>query len=156
MPEPEAQSEPPRLRGAARDEQIRAGIEPLPAGERPVPLVVAAALCVALGTVNLALWAFGADVRQRPSAALVLMFAAVTFAAAWGLWTARYGAVLAFQAVLAATIIIAGLSVLVAGNGLAVALCATVLVFGSWLFWKLVRVLARLRVPEPGAPDGSA
>ena len=101
-----------------------------------------------LGTANLLLWATGAGVDHRPAAALVFVFAAAAFAAAWGLWQMRYGAVLGFQAVLAGTIIVSSLSVLVAGNALAVGLCATVIVFGSWLFWKLVRVLARMQAPK--------
>jgi hypothetical protein len=146
----------PRLRGEARDAAIRAGIEPLEPGERPTPLVVAAAVCTTLATANVVLWAVGADVTDRPPAGLVLLFAAIALAAAWGLWNVRYGAVLAFQAVLAATIIIAGLSVLVAGNALALALCAGVIVLGSWLFWKLVRVLARLQAPGHDEPGVSA
>lgn len=143
----------PRLRGEARDAAIRAGIEPLEPGERPAPLVVAAGVCTALAAVNVVLWAVGADVSQRPPAGLVLAFAAIALAAAWGLWNVRYGAVIGFQAVLAATIIIAGLSVLVAGNALALGLCAAVLVLGSWLFWKLVRVLARLQAPTRDERD---
>lgn len=141
----------PRLRGEARDAAIRADIEPLAPGERPAPLAVAAAFCLLLGLANIVLWAADADVDHRPSAGLVFGFAALSAGAAWGLWNVRYGVVLGFQAVLAATIIIAGLSVLVAGNVLAVVLCGVVIVLGSWLFWKLVRVLARMQAPGRGA-----
>jgi aspartokinase-like uncharacterized kinase len=46
------------------------------------------------------------------------------------------------------TIIIAALSLAVASNLTAVALCLVIVVPGGWLFWKLVRVLARLQMPE--------
>jgi hypothetical protein len=69
-------------------------------------------------------------------------------AAAWGMWNLKYWAVLGFQALLAVTIIIAALSLAVASNLAAVALCLAIVVPGSWLFWKLVRVLARLQMPE--------
>ena len=141
----------PRLRGEARDAALRAQLEPLAPGERPLAVTVAAGVCLLLGAANLGLWAAGADVANRPSAGVVLLFALLSLAAAWGLWTVRYGAVLGFQAVLAATIIISGLSVLVAGNALALILCAVVIVPGIWLFWKLVRVLARMQAPGPGA-----
>ena len=152
---PPAEEGRTRLRGEERDAAIRATLEPLAPGERPAPLVAAAALCVALGVANLALWAVGAGVDHRPSAGLVLTFACLMGAAAWGIWTVRYGAVLAFQAVLGATIIIAALSVLVAGNALALALCGAVIVLGSWLFWKLVRVLARIQAPGRRAGEHS-
>ena len=83
--------------------------------------------------------------------ALVGVFAVAAFAATAVLWQVRYGAVLGFQAVLAGTIIVSALSVLVAGNVLAVGLCAAVILLGGWLFWKLVRVLARMQAPSPGA-----
>jgi hypothetical protein len=67
---------------------------------------------------------------------------------AWGMWNLRYWAVLGFQALLAVTIIIAALSLAVASNLLAVLLCLAIIVPGSWLFWKLVRVLARLQMPQ--------
>ena len=146
----------PRLRGEARDEAIRAGIDPLTAGERPTAIVVAAALCTLLGITNVILWAAGAAVTNRPPAGLVLGFAAITFAAAWGLWNVRYGAVLGFQAVLAGTLIIASLSVMLAGNLLAVVLCAVVILLGGTLFWKLVRVLARMQAPGQEPPQPSA
>jgi hypothetical protein len=94
----------------------------------------------------------GVDVRGKaPSLTGVLLFAAIMLVAAWGMWTRRYWAVLGFQALLAISLVIAGLSIMVAGNVAAVVLCLFVLVFGGWLFWKLVRVLARLGVPRPGA-----
>ena len=58
-----------------------------------------------------------------------------------------YWVVLAFQALLAATIIIAALSLMVASNALALALCVGIVGLGGWLFWKLVRVLARMQAP---------
>ena len=148
MDDPEQQ---PRLRGAARDEAIRAGIEPLAPGERPTAVTVAAALCAGLGSVNLLLWATGIGVDRRPSVAVVGIFALVAFSAAAGLWQVRYGAVIGFQAVLAGTVIVSSLSVLVAANALAIVLCAAVILLGGWLFWKLVRVLARMQAPPPGA-----
>jgi hypothetical protein len=63
------------------------------------------------------------------------------------MWTLRYWALLGFQALLAITLVIAGLSLMVAGNVLAVILCVVILLGGGWLFWKLIRVLGRVKVP---------
>jgi uncharacterized membrane protein (DUF2068 family) len=95
------------------------------------------------------LYAAGTDVRGKsPSAAGAIAFAVLMLVDAWGMWNLRYWAVLGFQALLAVTIIIAALSLAVASNLLAVALCLVIIVPGSWLFWKLVRVLARLQMPQ--------
>jgi hypothetical protein len=56
--------------------------------------------------------------------------------------------VLGFEALLGITVAIAALSLLVASNLAAVALCVVIIGLGGWLFWKLVRVMARLQAPE--------
>jgi amino acid transporter len=127
----------PRLRGEAANEAARAELEPLKPGERPPALIAAVIVAAALGIANVALYAAGA-----------IAFAVLMGAAAWGMWNLRYWAVLGFQALLAVTIIIAALSLAVASNLTAVALCLVIVVPGGWLFWKLVRVLARLQMPE--------
>ena len=139
----------PRLRGEARNEQIRESLEPLAEGERPKAVTIAAVVAVLLALGNLALLAAGVEVRDRePPVGGTVVFAAIMFVAAWGMWRARYWAVLGFQALLALTIVIAGSALLVASNVAAVVLCVSILVFGGWLFWKLIRALARLQMPE--------
>jgi hypothetical protein len=64
------------------------------------------------------------------------------------MWHHRYWAVLGFEALLGITVAIAALSLLVASNLAAVALCVVTIGLGGWLFWKLVRVMARLQAPE--------
>ena len=85
---------------------------------------------------------------KAPSAGGAIGFAALMLVAAWGMWNLRYWAVLGFQALLAVTIVIAALSLAVASNLTAVALCLAIIGPGGWLFWKLVRVLARLQMPQ--------
>jgi hypothetical protein len=140
-------------RGYARSEErnarVRATLTPLAPGERPPALVVAAALAAVLALANVAAWAAGLDVEgQKPGALGVLLFAGLMLVAAWGMWQRRYWAVLGFEALLGITLAVAGLSVLVASNLAALALCATILVFGGWLFWKLVRVMGRLQAAQ--------
>ena len=136
-------------RSEARNEEIRQSLEPLAPGERPGAVTVAAIVAVLLAVANVALMLAGVEVNgDKPKPGGTLIFAAIMLAAAAGMWRARYWAVLGFQALLAITIIIAGLSLTVASNAAAVALCLTIVVFGGWLFWKLVRALARLQMPE--------
>lgn len=151
-PAGEAGEAPRRPRGEERDALVRAELTPLAKGERPTPLRIAAGVAAALAVFNVLFWAIGVDVQgEEPSLGGVLAFAVLMLVAAWGMWTGRYWAVLGFQALLAITIVIAALSLLVAGNVLAVLLCAAIIGLGGWLFWSLVRVLGRMKVPVPGA-----
>jgi hypothetical protein len=139
----------PRLRGEAANAAARAELDPLRPGERPPALIAAVLVATALGVANVALYAAGVDVRGKsPSAGGAFGFAAIMLVAAWGMWNLRYWAVLGFQALLAVTIVIAALSLAVASNLTAVALCLAIIGPGGWLFWKLVRVLARLQMPQ--------
>jgi hypothetical protein len=140
-------------RGYARSEErnaaVRATLRPLGPGERPTPLVVAAALAAALAVGNLVAFAAGLEVDgRRPAASGVLLFVALMLVAAWGMWQRRYWAVLGFEALLGVTLAVAALSLFVASNLEAVVLCLVILGLGGWLFWKLVRVMGRLQAPS--------
>lgn len=150
-PTPTAEPTDGLSRSAARDAAARAELTPLEPGEHPAPLVVAAVISVLLAIANVAFYAAGVEVEGNPPALSgVLAFAGIMLVAAWGLWTQRYWAVLGFQALLAITIVVAALSLLVASNIAAVALCLLIAGLGGWLFWKLVRVLGRMKVPRLG------
>jgi hypothetical protein len=77
-----------------------------------------------------------------------LLLGAVILSAAWGMWRARYWAVLGFQALLLFQIIIAGLSLAVASNWWAVVVCVAVITGSGLLFYKLIRAMARIQMPE--------
>jgi hypothetical protein len=143
-------------RGYARAEErnaaARATLTPLAPGERPPPLVVAAAVAALLATANLVLLIVGLDVEgAEPSAVGVLLFCAVMYMAAAGLWARQYWAVLGFEALLGLIIVVFALFLLRASNLLAVVLCVAVCGSAGWLFWRLVRVLGRMQAPERGA-----
>jgi thiamine-phosphate pyrophosphorylase len=135
----------PRKSSEERTREIQATLEPLAPGERPAPLRVAVAAAVALGIVNLVLAVTGHS--GRGGAATLLIYCALMFAAAWGMWTKRYLAVLLFQILLAILVVFFFLFLLRASDLGDVLLSAAVIVPSGWLFWKLVRVLARLQVP---------
>jgi hypothetical protein len=150
-PEP-AEPREPRLRGEAANEAVRAQLEPLAAGERPRAVTVAVVVAVALAVANVGAYIGGARVEGKSgSLSGVLLFAAILLAAAWGMWNLRYWAVLGFEALLALTVLIAGLSLVVASNVAAVVLCLFITVLGGWLFWKLVGAMARIQMPQRNA-----
>jgi hypothetical protein len=133
-----------RKRGAERDAETRAQLTPLAPGERPLGLKLGAALALVIALANLVAVVLGAG--DEP-AAIGLIFAAVMLAAAAGLWSRNYLAVLAFQALLAVGIIYAALSLLLASSLFGLLLGIGVIVICSPIFWLLVRVMARLQVP---------
>ena len=89
------------------------------------------------------------DADLEPRA--LLLFAAVMFLAAAGMWKAQYWAVLGFEFFLGLTLVFAAVSVMFAANLLAVAYALVILGLTGTLFWKLVRAMARLQMPKrPG------
>jgi len=138
-------------RGRERDELIRAELEPLAPGERPRAVTVAAIVAALFGLLNIALWVAGVGVEgERPEPGQTFIFAALMFVAAWGMWQARYWAVIGFQALLALVLIIATLAVFVSDSVLEALALLALLFFGGWLFWKLIRAMARLQMPTRG------
>jgi hypothetical protein len=67
---------------------------------------------------------------------------------AWGLWQARYWAVLGMEALLGLTMLLFGLSLPFANNARAVLVSIGVLVPAAILFWFLIRAMARIQMPE--------
>jgi hypothetical protein len=67
------------------------------------------------------------------------------------MWRARYWAVLGFQFMLGFLLVILALLLVRASNALAVVVVLAIGVPAGVLFWKLVRALARIQMPErPG------
>jgi hypothetical protein len=141
-------------RGRARDEVARAKLKPLAPGERPLAVTLAAILAAALGLANVALLISGYEIEdQRQSTTGALIFAALMGAAAIGMWQCRYWAVLGFQALLGIAIVFSSLSLLVASNLAAVALCLGIIAITSPLFWFLIRAMARIQLPSRRPQD---
>lgn len=144
-------AERPRRRSTEeRNAELRAELEPLAEGERPGAVTAGAIVSTVLGVLVLVGYFTDARFADRGSLAGALMIAAVLFVAAWGMWKARYWAVLGFEALLAFLVLVASLALLVASNVWAVVQCVAVIGLGGWLFWKLIRAMARIQMPERG------
>jgi hypothetical protein len=148
--QPSSAQRPPRKSSAQRNAEVRAGLEPIGPDERPLPLVIATAVAVALGLTNIVLLIAG----QNGQPAQLVVYCALILGAAYGMWTKRYAAVLAFQVLLAIAVVIGFLFLLRASSLLDLLICFVLIVPTGWLFWKLVRILARLQTPvEPRVDD---
>jgi hypothetical protein len=144
-----AVAERPRRRSSEeRNAEARAQLGPLAEGERPGAVTAGAIVSAVLAVLVVVGYASGARIGGEGSLAGALLLAAILLVTAWGMWNARYWAVLGFQALLAFQLIVAALSLLVASNVWAAVLCLAVIGFGGWLFWKLIRAMARIQMPE--------
>jgi len=132
-------------RSRAKTEAIQAGLEPLGPDERPLGIKLAVALAVFIGVASLV----GAVVGAGGEAPVVgVAWALAMFALAAGLWARIYLVLLLFQALLAISIIVSALSLAFASNVLGALVALAVIALCSPVFWLLVRVMARLQVPQ--------
>jgi len=77
-----------------------------------------------------------------------IFIAAVLAVLARAMYQRRYWAVLSFQALLAFQILVTSLALVVASGVAAAAGCLVSIVLAGWLFWKLVRTMARIQAGE--------
>jgi len=139
----------PPSRSELRNAEARAKLEPLREGERPTAVTVAAVVAVVLLLANLTLAVAGYKIHnQKAGLPGVLVFSALLGAMAWGLWRARYWAVLGMEALLGVSMMLFGLALPFAANLRAVLVSLAVLVPSALLFWFLIRAMARIQMPE--------
>jgi hypothetical protein len=156
--QPQAAPVAPRgyARARAKDEEVRRSLKPLAPGERPTAVTVGAVAAVALAVANVVAIGAGWDGitgSDRGQAVVGSLLVTVLLCVmAYGMWRARYWAVLGMQTLLAITIIFASLGLVTATSaGAAVLLTVMILAAGA-LFWFLVKAMARIQMPErPGS-----
>jgi hypothetical protein len=126
---------------------------PLHAGERPAALLVAVAVCAALAVAVIAGAATVHDLSRHGGSLPGAVFIAATLVfLAQGMYRRQYWAVLSFEALLAFQILVTSLALVVASTIVAAGACLLSIGLGGWLFWKLVRVMARIQASQREAP----
>jgi hypothetical protein len=138
-------------RSEARNAAVRATLTPLAPGERPWPIKIAALTALLIGAGDLIVVIVDGSFRvggAHTAPGGVVLFSVLMLVCAWGMWQLRYWAVLGFQAILLFVILIFSLLLLRANNLLAVLTGVLVVGGGGYLFYKLVRVLSRIQMPE--------
>jgi hypothetical protein len=139
-------------RGRAKDEEARAKLQPLPPGERPGAVTVAAIVALGLALAELVAFTVSFDPDEASKATRTAVVVPLLLLMAWGMWKAKYWAVLGMQALLALTVILATLALTGAGDVGAVLLIVVIVGTAGTLFYFLVRAMARIQMPErPGA-----
>jgi hypothetical protein len=136
-------------RSEAKNAEARAALVPLRQGERPAAVTVAAVVAGLLVVANAVLAIAGYKVQgHRPAIPGVAIFTLLLVTMTWGLWRARYWAVLGMEALLAITMLLFALRLPFAANLQAVLVSLAVLIPASLLFWYLVKAMARIQMPE--------
>jgi hypothetical protein len=136
-------------RGRARDEAIRAGLEPLAPGERPRVVTFAAIVALVFAVANVAAALTGNDLSSAtgdPSVATAVTTALLLVAGA-GMLARQYWAVLGFQTVLGIQIVFFSLYLIGVQRWYDAIVPVVAIGLLGWLFWKLVRAMARLQMP---------
>jgi hypothetical protein len=149
----------PMTRGYAkaeeRNRQARESLEPLAEGERPLVVTVGAIVAALVALSIVGGYLAGVEVNgEPPKVPQVVAPALLMGVMAWGMWRARYWAVLGFQLILVFLIFSAVF-------GLAVQ-AATVAQFGATLgllavagcfFFFMVKAMARIQMPHRLPPQ---
>lgn len=140
-----------RSRSEAKNAAVRESLEPLAEGERPAAVTVAAIVAFLLAAGNLVLYLGGFEVGGERPSPLSLVFPTLLLVAAWGMWRARYWAVLGMQAVLALVLVGFSLNLMFAVTSddfLIAAISLAVITGAGLLFWFMVKAMARIQMPE--------
>lgn len=136
-------------RAEQRNREAREALRPLEQGERPT-VVTAGAVISALIAISIVVgYLVGTEVNgEKPQLVQALAPALLMGIMAWGMWRARYWAVLGFQLILVFLIFSAvyGLALQAATVGQVLATLALLAVAGTF-FWLMVKAMARIQMP---------
>jgi len=148
-PSPRERMERGYAKAEERNREAREALEPLAQGERPPVVTVGAVIAGLVALSILAGYLAGTEVNgEKPLLAQALAPALIMGTMAWGMWRARYWAVLAFQLVLVFLIFSAvyGLALQAASVVQVLATLGLLAVSGA-LFYFMVKAMARIQMP---------
>lgn len=112
-------------------------------------VIVASGVAALLALVNLIAYLAGVKIGGgRPAAGGIVVFSVILLACSVGLWRLWYAAVLGFMALLAIIVTVFALLLVEASNVLGLVVALLIIAGAGWLFWKLVRVLSRIQMPQ--------
>lgn len=154
-PEQDAPSPRERMeRGYARAEQrnreAREALDPLAEGERPTVVTVGAVIAALIALSIVVGYLSGAEVDgEKPPLPQVLAPALLMGMMAWGMWHARYWAVLGFQLLLVLVLFSAFFGLALFSADVPQILATLALLAGAGiLFYFMVKAMARIQMPQ--------
>jgi hypothetical protein len=136
-------------RSELKNAEARANLKPLAPGERPLAVAIGAIVTTVAAAANLILYLGGQEIQgQRPALAGIIGFTGLMLFMAWGLWKAKYWAVLGLMALLGILVVFMSLFLLRAENVKSAVIALAIIVPSGALFWFQIRALARIQMPE--------
>ncbi len=145
-------------RGRARDEAIRQKLEPLAPGERPRIVTIAAIVAFGFAIANLVATLTIDDLSgdQGDATMFAIVWTSVLVVAGGGMLARKYWAVLGFQCILGLQIVIFSLALTRVQKWWVGVIVTILIVLFGWLFWKLIRPMARMQMPtRPGSAEST-
>jgi hypothetical protein len=136
-------------RAEQRNREARESLEPLAEGERPTVVTVGAVIAALIALSIVFGYAAGTEVDgERPRLPQVIAPAVIMGIMAWGMWHARYWAVLGFQLMLVIVLFSAFFGLVVGASSVAQILGTLALLAGAGaLFYFMVKAMARIQMP---------
>jgi hypothetical protein len=138
-----------------RNQAAREALVPLAEGERPLVVTVSAVLSALVVASILITFALGVKVNGSvPKLNTILLPVLILGILAWGMWKARYWAVVCFQIVLVFLIFTAVYGLMVEATSVAeIGASVGLLVVAGVLFWMMVKAMARIQMPDRLPPQ---
>jgi hypothetical protein len=148
-PTPRERMERGYAKAEERNQEAREALQPLVEGERPLVVTIGAVVAALIAASIVIGYLAGTEVNgEKPKFIQVLAPALLMGIMAWGMWRARYWAVLGFQLILVFLIFSAvyGLALQAATVAQVLATLALLAVAGSF-FYFMVKAMARIQMP---------
>jgi hypothetical protein len=153
-----AKREAAAARTEAKNQAARDALDPLEPDERPGVVTVAAVISALLVIGTVISYAAGLEISTfdefgtetgdaRPSIVPTVLSSLVLGAMTYGLWKARYWAVLGFQTILILVIVVTVLALVQATDALRALALFAILAGTSVLFYRMVKAMARIQMP---------
>lgn len=137
-----------------RNQEAREALVPLGEGERPRVVAIGAVVAGLIALSIVVAYVAGTEVDgEKPRFAQAAAPALIMGVMAWGMWRARYWAVLGFQLILVFLIFSAVFGLAVQASTVAqFAATLGLLAFAGTFFFFMVKAMARIQMPERVPP----
>jgi len=156
-----AQREARAARTEEKNRAAREALEPLEADERPTVVTVAAVISAVLLLGTIVSYVAGVEVstfddfgaqtgEAKPNLIYTVASSLVLGLMTYGLWKARYWAVLGFQTILILVIVVSILALIQVTEVLRALALLAFLAGASILFYRMVKAMARIQMPDRG------
>jgi hypothetical protein len=140
-------------RTEAKNQAARERLEPLIENERPTVVTVCAVIAALLAVASPIAYLAGAEIRgEKPPVIDVIWPMVLMGMASYGMWRARYWAVLGFDVILAFFLLIGVLGLIGATSVLAALVYVAMIAIAGGLFFFMVKAMARIQMPERHPP----